>query len=111
GLVPEEVENIDGDEHLLRQTADALKNPHLIQFLKWKYHNTPILERCGQVYPAAIFPASREQMGDLESVLVGRLDKTIHHDQDKNQGDPEFRELVKRLGRPLQNRITYTMKE
>ncbi len=115
GLAQEEVkesrEDTGSDERLLRHAADALKNPHLIQYLKWKYHNTPILERCGQVYPVAPFPAPSEQMEDLESVLVGRLDKTMHNDQDKNLGDSQFREMVSRLGRPLQNRITYTMKE
>ncbi len=115
GSVPEEVkesrEYTGSDERLLRHAAEALKNPHLIQYLKWKYHNMPILERCGQVYPVAVFPAQGEQMKDLESVLVGRLDKTINNDQDKNLGDPQFREMVKRLGRFLENRVTYTMKE
>src|SRR5213083_1809373 len=63
GSVPESREYTNGDERLLRQAASALKNPHLLQYLKWKYGNTPILERAGQTYPVAVYPAPEQQMG------------------------------------------------
>ena len=103
-------EDTESDENLLMNAAAALKNPHLIPFLRWKYPQVPFLERCGQVYPAAVFPAPNDQLENLEFVLVDGLDKTMLPDQDKNQGDPQFREFVERLGRDLQNRPTYTMK-
>lgn len=94
----------------IRQAQKSRENPLLYEFLKWKYEDYPVLERCGNIYPVVVFPAPKHQRYDLNSVLVDPLMK-------RNGPKPEsfvsrdlsFRVLKERAGIPIENRLTYTM--
>lgn len=63
----------------LLQAQKAIENKDLLLFLQWKYKNEPLLERCGYIYPVAIYPAPISQREDIESVLKLPL---IKHEPD-----------------------------
>jgi hypothetical protein len=113
-LIVEETTMLADDlpEAQIRHAQDAFKNhPLLHQFLKWKYQGEPILERCGEVYPVAVYPASKSQSRFPDSVLLS-LDERRTPDQDNLVQDSTLRQLVAQIGRAmLQNRATFTMKE
>lgn len=47
----------------------AVNREELIEYIKYKYPNEPLLERCGYTYPVAVYPSSKAQRSDIESVL------------------------------------------
>jgi hypothetical protein len=49
----------------------AFRNPNLPSFLRWKYPDETLLERCGEVFPVAVFKPPRAQREDPDSVLRG----------------------------------------
>src|SRR5579864_8833963 len=98
-------------EHTIAQFSKlhtALDNPHLYEFLRWKYDSEPTLERCGEIYPVVVYPAAEPQLQHPDSVLLN-LDRQIL--RDKELSNPRFRKLLKRVGRRLEDRPTFTMRE
>ncbi|MGD0339011.1 MAG: hypothetical protein ABSB78_09500 [Bacteroidota bacterium] len=92
---------------LLAQTA--LQNPHLYEYLQWKYAAEPILNRCGKFYPVAIYPAPEALYMKPDAVLLN-LDPYIKTDKLKTKNET-FRKITQAAGRPLKDRFTFTMKE
>lgn len=95
------------EQHKLAQKSH--ENPLLYEFLKWKYGDYPILERCGNVYPVVVFPAPKHQQRNLNSALLYPLVKDKPKAETFAARDPSFRVLIEKLGAPLENRLTYTM--
>lgn len=93
----------------IKSVQKSLLNPSLYEFLKRKYSDETILERCGEIYPVAAYPAPDSQQGDPDSVLR-RLTPRFPDDRDLTPKDGKYRELIARSGRPLADRITFTMK-
>ena len=91
-----------------RQIKNALQDPALYQFLKWKYPQEPILERGGYLYPVAVYPAPKAQWGDPESVLSG-VDLLPPPEESLIIRDSSYRNFFKSMGRSLVDLPTYTM--
>lgn len=87
---------------------ESASTSYLSQFLRWKYNAEPILERCDQIYPIAVFRASKGQQSNPESALIS-LTQSQPAGDDLLQDD-SFRRMQARAGRRLENRPTFTMK-
>ncbi|MGW0821912.1 hypothetical protein [Streptomyces sp. NPDC002845] len=87
----------------------ARANPNIYRFLKWLYSQEPVLERCGEVYPVAIYEAPYDQRRDVESIL---LDLAVR-DSTKEWlvHNAKHRKNLELVGRNLHNRTTFTMQE
>ena len=88
---------------------ESLNNPSLADFLCWKYGKYPILKRAGMHYPVAVYPASRLQQRDLESVISKPLQETIPDPKTFVANDATYRVLASKIKLHLTNRLTYTM--
>lgn len=107
---------LEDNEKKLAKAKKAIENKNLLLFLKWKYKNEPVLERCGYIFPVAIYPAHRAQREDVESVLkVPLLNESVKPGEFV-VWNPEYLNLVNalksgglRLG-PKVNLISYSMK-
>jgi len=95
-------------EDQIQKAQSALEDQNLYDFLKWLYPWENILERQGYIYPVAIFPASESQWNDVESPLLS-FKPQMPDDKDLLIKDTRYRRLMHKLGRPLEDRITYTM--
>jgi hypothetical protein len=88
----------------------SMLNPHLYRFLKWKYRDEEVLERCGEIYPVAVFHAP-EQRTSLDSVLLD-LEERYPDDEELNPRDARYRTLLRlRAGSRLFDGDTFAMKE
>lgn len=96
----------------MQRADEAFKNPHLFQFLRWKYRDEPILERAGEVYPIAYFPASENQQKTPDSVLLSFTD-TYPSDDQLSPKDATYRALREKVVPTLNtlNRLSFTMKD
>ena len=101
--------NIQEIENRLQEVSQALNDPLLYQFLKWKYGPEYILERGGQTYASAIFKASQGQMDNLESVLNSDLDIRVPAEDELISQDASYRALLEKIGRPPAEEPTYSM--
>jgi hypothetical protein len=89
----------------------GVNNPHLYQYLGWKYGGVPLLRRQRHLYPVAVFLPAEEQIGDVDSVLLD-LQDTSPEDYQLEPRDATFRQLWDQTLRRghLQDLPTYTMK-
>ena len=62
-------------EKRLKDAKSAIEQEDLLLYIKWKYRGEPILERCGYIYPVAVYPAERSQREDFQSILKVPLNK------------------------------------
>ncbi|MCF6159615.1 MAG: hypothetical protein E3K32_13835 [wastewater metagenome] len=92
------------------KAQNALGNQNLMQFLKWKYTDEHILERCGEIYPVVVFPAPDNQIQSPDSVLLS-LERNKPGDSALWSGDAKYRELQYLLVGSIQDRLTFTMKQ
>lgn len=92
----------------IRTSENSLGSSKLHRFLKWKYKNHNILNRCNKIYPVAIYPAPESQVNNLESVLHS-LDKICPKDNELKPKNANYRELLEITGRDLEDRPTFTM--
>ncbi len=94
----------------IRQTLEALRNEHLLPYLRWKYSATdPLFERAGYTYPITVYRAPPSQRDDIESVLIRPVRAAT-----QNNGlvvDSEYRQMIERASKPLMNLPTFTMRE
>lgn len=101
-------------EQRLNDARKAIESEYLLLFLKWKYNSEPILERCGHIYPVAVYPAPKSQWEDLETSLKSPL---IKEEQTLIIDSAEYWDLVNSLkpgkglthGKKVDTR-TYAMK-
>jgi hypothetical protein len=72
-------------DHKLKLAEKNRRDPGLHRFLRWKYSrdDVEILERCGQVYPVAVFRAPKSQWAKVNSVIG-----------DYNPGEQDPKELL-----------------
>jgi hypothetical protein len=90
----------------LRAAEHGMRSQPLLRFLHWLYRAEPVFSRAGQIYPIAVFPASLETT--IDNLLAQPLDRAIP-DDDLVQS-AEFRELLARAGRRLNDLPTFTMR-
>ncbi len=93
----------------LRETLNALNNPRLIDYLRWRYAGESLLARGGAIYPCAVHRAPHDQREDVESVLGCPLD--AHVPAEPLVADDALRRAIAEAGRDLANLPTYTLRE
>jgi hypothetical protein len=98
----------DKIEEQFQLTQKCRENPHLYEFLKWKYGNYNILEWLQNIYPVVVFPAPGHQH-NVNSALTYPLTKEEPKAEAFVVREPAARVLLEKLGVPIQNRLTYTM--
>lgn len=99
----------DEANKLIQEAEDAREDPNLYRFLKWKYGYETILEKCGEIYPVAIFPAHEDQQHDINSVL-----SSFEQDIPKNLITSDaYLSTIQKVGLnpPLIDRALYRMTE
>lgn len=83
---------------ILKIAQHAIHKKELLQFLKWKYKDEPILERCSAIYPVAVYPAHESQIEDVESVLKTPLNQEEPNENEFKADSWAYLNLVKKLG-------------
>lgn len=94
----------------IKTYESSFGNSKLHHFLKWKYNDENILNRCNEVYPVAIYPAPETQINDPETVLHS-LQKICPKDNQLNPKNANYRECLEITERRLEDRPTFTMAE
>lgn len=111
----------DGKEQLavnkkleaLTLAQGAITNEYLMHYIKHKYSSEPILERCGFTYPVAVYPATKEQRSNVESILKKPLVRDAPTEEDFKVNDKgAYRAVISGLlTKPADvNDMTYSMK-
>lgn len=104
-----EEHRVDQIQRTLDQAVSSLEDPKLYEFLEWLYGSEHLLRRAGHVYPVLSFPCPDRQSEDLESVLNGGLQLNVPGTDELVASDASYRAMLEALGRPLEERPTYTM--
>ena len=83
---------------------------YLYDFLKWRYRDHPLLERCRQTYPVMVLPATAAQIDKPESVLSTPLVRISEREDEFIIRDDTYRRQLEAAGKKIENRLCFTFR-